>query len=299
MDIAVTVYIPTKNRCVLLQRAVRSVLEQSADGVEVIVVDDCSTDGTVEIVEKLIDENRTGTTLRFIRLPSPSGACVARNRAIEAASGRFVTGLDDDDYFLPGRIAGFLDAFDPSRESFVFGSYIREQPVQEGLPSRRMVTLPAFVGLERLLMRNVVGNQVFTTRERLLEVGGFDKRLAAWQDYDLWIRLLRRYGPARGVKAANYVHSVDASAVRISNDHKRIEQAFKHFCAVHREYDDQRLRSCLALSKATYGSSTLSVGDIVNVAGLGWPYLTLSACYFYVRNRYACLLARGGARGEH
>lgn len=295
---AVTVYIPTRNRGTLLERAVRSVLEQDVDGVEVIVVDDCSTDGTVGIVERLIDENRTGTALKLIKLPSSSGACVARNCAIKAASGRFVTGLDDDDYFLPGRIWSFLEAFDPSRESFVFASYLREGAMCGGRVSRKPITLPALVDLPRLLMRNVVGNQIFTTKERLLEVGGFDERLPAWQDYDLWIRLLRRYGPARRVGAASYVHSVDASAVRISNDHERIARAFRHFCAAHPEYEDERLRSCLALSKAAYGSSVLSIRDIKNIAELGWPYLTLSACYFYVRNRFAWLRNHGSARRE-
>src|SRR5690606_27836296 len=94
----VTIYIPTYNRCHLLQRAVDSVLSQTHTDLEIIIVDDGSTDGTHDWLAQLAQQE---PRVRYILKPENSGACVSRNIAIEQARGEFVTGLDDDDHFAP------------------------------------------------------------------------------------------------------------------------------------------------------------------------------------------------------
>ncbi len=102
----VSVYVPTYNRIELLKRALTSVLSQSYQNIEVIIVDDKSSDGTQEFLTGMAkQDNRVKPILK----EQNSGACISRNLAIESAEGEFITGLDDDDYFLPGRIAYFVE----------------------------------------------------------------------------------------------------------------------------------------------------------------------------------------------
>jgi len=89
----------------MLRKAVESVLSQTHAAVELIVVNDASTDGTEDYLRaKAARDNR----LTYFSNSTPKGAPASRNIAIRASTGIFVTGLDDDDEFLPCRIAAFL-----------------------------------------------------------------------------------------------------------------------------------------------------------------------------------------------
>ncbi|ENM5895056.1 glycosyltransferase family 2 protein, partial [Vibrio mimicus] len=107
VDSKVSIYMPTHNRANLVVRAVESVLKQSYKNIELIVVDDGSSDNSYELLSKIKD-NR----LIILRNDKPKGACYSRNRAIEQATGKYITGLDDDDYFNENRIEILLRAFD-------------------------------------------------------------------------------------------------------------------------------------------------------------------------------------------
>ena len=104
----VSVYIPTKNRRVLVERAVRSVLDQDHADLEVFVVNDASTDDTEEFLHQL---SASDPRLTVFTNSQSQGAPVARNRAIAAAKGEFITGLDDDDYVGPSHLTNFITAW--------------------------------------------------------------------------------------------------------------------------------------------------------------------------------------------
>ena len=93
----VSVIIPTFNRAYLLGRAVESVLSQTYNNYEIIVVDDGSDDGTGEIIESF------NKRVRFFRIPH-SGVSKARNTGIEKAKGDWISFLDSDDYWLPQKL---------------------------------------------------------------------------------------------------------------------------------------------------------------------------------------------------
>jgi glycosyltransferase involved in cell wall biosynthesis len=87
----VSVYIPTKNRPVMLKRAIDSVLAQDYPNVEVVVSDDGSTDNTPEFMD---DYCKQYNNIIYLRSETSHGACHARNKAILASTGEFITGLD-------------------------------------------------------------------------------------------------------------------------------------------------------------------------------------------------------------
>ena len=97
----VSVVIPTYNRASLLLRAIRSVLAQTYSTYEVIVVDDCSDDDMRSVLSEF---TRTDSRIRVIRHERNRGLSWARNTGIEAATGQYVSFLDDDDEYLPSTL---------------------------------------------------------------------------------------------------------------------------------------------------------------------------------------------------
>lgn len=267
----VSVYLPTRDRPLLLERAVRSVLGQSYPHLQLVIADDGSGPAGQEALDRIARMQSESVSIRILRLPRSLGACAARNAAIEACSGEYLTGLDDDDYFLPDRIARLMAAFDPAAMAFVFDGYLRETTHSRARARRVRVALSGSARLQDLLRRNIVGNQVLTLASRVRDVGGFDPELAAWQDYDLWIRLARRFGPGVSAQGLTYVYSTDHGGHRISTDLARIESAYRRFRQKHPEYADPSLDLCLRMAMASYGIAALRFSDLVRMVRLGAP----------------------------
>ncbi len=193
----VTVYMPTHNRRALLERAVNSVFAQTRQDFELIIVDDASQDDTPQYLQALAKRDARVTVLRN---ETPSGACVARNKAIKLAKTKFVTGLDDDDEFLPHRLATLLAGYD-ARYAFVNQGYIW----QFGKRGKQACDQVKEFSLAEQLSHNYATNQVLVETKRLLAVGGFDESFKACQDYDTWTRLIIAYGNAKCLGGASYI----------------------------------------------------------------------------------------------
>jgi len=215
----VTVYIPTFNRLDILKRAIQSVLTQTYPSLELIVVDDCSTDGTGEYLDNLASRD---SRVLALRNEGNKGACYSRNRAIKCARGTFITGLDDDDYFLPGRIESFVRFWDSKDEDTVAltSCYCYSLPggTMQKSAGQKCLTL------NDMYLRNLVGSQIFTLPKTLCDIGGFDIDLQAWQDYELWLRLLS-IGNIETVLSHSYVVDRSHDYKRISNlEYQKIQR---------------------------------------------------------------------------
>lgn len=225
----VSIYLPTRNREGLLRRAVDSVLAQTYTRFELIVIDDGSTDGTRSYLDTaLISDAR----IQVIRNETSMGAPLSRNRAIRAARGEFVTGLDDDDRFHPQRIAAFVAQWRLHQRIGEPFSCLFSQDVSERGNERFASGRPGSVGWQDLFFCNVIGNQIFTRRETLIEAGLFDQEMPAWQDLDLFIRVLKHAGPAKLVDAGLYYMNMDPRLDRISvGSNTRILRAYRTLAA--------------------------------------------------------------------
>lgn len=221
----ISVYMPTFNRIGMATRAIESVLAQDYPNIELLVVDDASTDDTWAVLtEKYARDPR----IRFFRQPEGRGACAARNRAIGEARGEFVTGIDDDDEFLPDRLSSLYAAYN-ERYSCVCSAYIWDY----GTVQKTLYASTRQVDLGELLNVHNLSNQVLAKREHMLALGGFDTTLAAFQDYDMWVRLVLAFGPALRISHASYKVHVGHEMGRITNSPKRLD-AHKQFVAKHR-----------------------------------------------------------------
>ena len=186
----VSVVIPTRNRELLLPNAIRSVLAQTFRGLEVLVVDDASEDGTREVVAGLSDGR-----VRYLRRESRQGGSAARNAGIRASRGEFVAFLDDDDEWLPDKLELQLALFAADPElGVVYSSYLVVDRESGRVVGRKVAERRGDLSRD-LLVRNVIGNtsSVVARRSCFETAGLFDEQLPSFEDYDLWLRLSTRF----------------------------------------------------------------------------------------------------------
>ncbi len=206
--------ITTHNRADLLPRALDSVINQTYPNMEVVVVDDGSVDETPQVMQRYQKEH----SIKYIRLEESHGPGKARNKGIEEASGIFIAGLDDDDVWHEERISEMVEAYSDDY-AFVTSDNEMVYPKKSVVWKKKNK-----IDLDTLLYTNQVGNQILAKRDRLLEVGGFDASLiAAVEDYDLWIRLCKAFGPIRNVQKPLQTIYMDHEEGRVT------DKAFKGF----------------------------------------------------------------------
>lgn len=191
MQQSVSVIIPAHNAQATIERALASAREQTRPPEEIVVGDDGSTDDTALLAE------RAGA--RVLRLGKGNGA-IARNRAVEAATGDLLLFLDADDAWEPGKVAAHLDAWSRGEPSFVFDYATRLRPdgVSDGFLGQGAegpVEWEAF--LEWTTWTS--GSSFSVPRSRYVEMGGFREELVSQQDVDFWMRCAAQYGPAHRI----------------------------------------------------------------------------------------------------
>lgn len=264
----ISVYIPTRGRAHLVVRAIRSVLEQSLRPKEIIVV----VDGPDAKTMTALAHGSLGPLVHVIPQARQTGACEARNTAIRAAAGDFITGLDDDDEFLPRHLEGLASALDATRSAFACTTNLIRR--RKGDTVRHKFSGEVTLGM--LACENVIGNQVLTRTSYLKDLGGFDSSMPAWQDYDLWIRLCERFGSGTRIDARSYIQHVEHGGERITSG-DRIADAHERFARKHAHLLDDRARVSLELLKHATSHQRLDVRQIARCLGAGFYRRTLSA----------------------
>jgi glycosyltransferase involved in cell wall biosynthesis len=184
----VTVIIPTFNRASIVGRAIRSVLGQTYPHWELLVVDDASTDGTEREIRSYSDKR-----IKYIRHPQNRRVSAARNTGIRSAQGEYVSFLDDDDEWLPEKLAKEVEVFrnsDPEVGLVYTGKTVYDEHGR--VLQVRMPTLSGWV-YDAMLDQHFIGSpsRVTVKKQVLDRVAGFDETFVNCQDYDLWLRVAK------------------------------------------------------------------------------------------------------------
>lgn len=186
----VSVVIPTYNRAHLIGRAIQSVLNQTYQNFEIIVVDDASRDNMEEVVKSFSDMR-----IRYIRHNKNKGGAAARNTGIRVAAGEYISFLDDDDEFLPEMLEKLLVVIENNNNIdlvFASGKVVKDGKVTG---DRAKVPWVNRIKKEDLIMRIFIADFIpiqgtIVRKEKLLKVNGFDESVPSSHDHELWMRLV-------------------------------------------------------------------------------------------------------------
>ncbi len=198
-DELVSVVIPFFDRTVLLPRTLKSVIEQTHENLDIILVDDGSKEDTVEVLAKIPDER-----IRLLRHDRNLGVSAARNTGMKAARGAYISFLDSDDEMFPTKIEKQLAQLKRSGDEGTISyclsevySDIEEKVTnlhdfcQEGdlLHSALKGSAKTSVGTGLCILMN----ELLLTKEQMLSVGGFNEKFRMHEDWELLIRLAKKY----------------------------------------------------------------------------------------------------------
>jgi glycosyltransferase involved in cell wall biosynthesis len=185
----VSVVIPAYNAAWCVGRAIDSVLAQTFRDVELIVVNDGSTDGTAGVLA------RYASQIRIVTKPN-GGLSSARNAGIHAATGEYVAFLDADDWWLPHKLERQVAWMDAHRETVFCSGTVRVVNARAEATGEWRCAACTGSTLEAIFSRNGYvagsGSAVLARRDALVAAGGFDERLRSLEDVDMWMRLAAR-----------------------------------------------------------------------------------------------------------
>jgi len=190
-DISLSVIIPTYNRAHMVGHAIQSVLDQTYQDFEIVVVDDASKDNTEEVVKSFNDKR-----VRYIKHERNEGVAAARNTGIKATKSKYVAFQDSDDEWLPEKLekqmVGFRTA--SSNIGVVYTAFLRIEGDKETyIPSPESTPKEGDI-YDSLVRGNFVATPAAVVkRECFAKAGMFDEGIPCLEDWELWLRISKYY----------------------------------------------------------------------------------------------------------
>lgn len=240
----ISVVIPVHNREHLIGRAVESVVCQTLAVDEIIIVDDASTDRTVEVVEALA---KSLVNLKLVSLKKNVGAARARNIAIELARGDLIAFLDSDDIWHTDKLAKQVREFDADKN--VVAVFCGIVAFFQRTEYRKHIIPPAKATLDDLYHSNSLMTMscALISKRALTDIGGFDEALATCEDWDLFIRLAE-IGNISVVQEA-LVEQLVHHGARLSRDKQSVLAGYNAlFEKIYRRISNPRLKRIVRAS---------------------------------------------------
>lgn len=215
MNELVSIVMPMHNAAMYLEEAISSVISQTYKDWELIVVEDNSTDNSLEIVQRMA---AVETRIRVIVNDNPTGFPASpRNIAVEAARGRYIAFLDSDDVWLPDKLEQQMRFFTSNANAaVVFSDY--EKIDAHSHRNNRVVKAPLIVTYKRLLLGNVIANLTAVYDTSL--VGKVYFKQVRHEDYAMWLSILKRGFVAYNTGTVTALYRVAEGSV--SSNKKRL-----------------------------------------------------------------------------
>ena len=187
----VSIIMPNYNGAKYISEAIESVISQTYLFWELIIIDDCSTDNSINIIEEYVAKHKS---IKLIRLLKNSGAAIARNIGIENAVGRYIAFLDCDDIWLPYKLEKQLDFMNNNNLAMTFSSYYVINEIGE---IKGVRTIKERITYKDLLKTNWIGNLtgIYDTQK----VGKVYMENVKYEDYTLWLKILKKVEYAFGI----------------------------------------------------------------------------------------------------
>jgi glycosyltransferase involved in cell wall biosynthesis len=257
----VSVIVPTHNRPELLVAALRSILAQTFQDFEIIVVNDAGLDVGSWI--RLLNEPER---IRLLRHQRNRGLAAARNTGIKAARGKYIAYLDDDDLFYPNHLAVLVETAEASGHAVVYSNGIQAKYSQRDgqvVAERGLVYKGEFALHDLLVSNQLPVLCVLHRRSCIDKVGGFDETFTAHEDWDMWIRLFHQFTYCHlGETTCEY--RVQQNGDSLTNTQRQefyrtmkiIHARYKQWAAGHLEVQKKQKKQRAALAKELCRSGT-------------------------------------------
>lgn len=189
----VSIITPSYNAAKFIAQTVESVTNQTYENWEMIIVDDCSVDNSVEIIQNYIQKD---SRIKFLKLEKNSGPAIARNKAIKAANGRYIAFLDADDIWLPHKLKTQIQFMDDNDLLFTYSSYYL---IDEKGKDLGFFNTKSKISYTDMLKTCSVG--CLTAIYDVQKIGKlYMPNIFKRQDYGLWLKILKKIDYAYGVQ---------------------------------------------------------------------------------------------------
>jgi teichuronic acid biosynthesis glycosyltransferase TuaG len=192
LDGLISIVTPGYNAARFVGATIESVLSQTYEDWELLVVDDCSRDETAEIVARYAASD---PRVRLLRHERNGGPARSRDTAIAAARGRYVAFLDSDDLWLPWKLERQLAYMRQTGAAFTFTAYRRISA--DGHRTGRLIHVPSRLRYADLLSRTAIATSTVVLDRQL--TGPFSMTITYYDDFALWLDILKRGLEAHGL----------------------------------------------------------------------------------------------------
>jgi glycosyltransferase involved in cell wall biosynthesis len=274
----VTVICLCYNHARYVREAIDSVLKQTYASVQLIVVDDASTDNSVAIIEGIVKEN---SVIEFISLKNNAGNCKAFNVGLAKAKGNFLIDLAADDQLLPHRIETGVRTLEQAGKEFGVhfsdAELISSSGQLLGLHSTRFphASIPQGNIYKELIGRYFIcPPSMMFTRAVMDVLGGYDETLS-YEDFDFWIRSSRKfkyvYSPEVLVKRRVTGQALGDQQFRLFSKHSQTTlKVCEKILALNRTHDEQKALRNRILYEIRTNLTLLNIGVVIKFVVLLW-----------------------------
>ncbi len=207
MDPKLSIIICSYNRASYIEKAIKSVLDQTFSSFEIIIIDDCSNDGTEEVVKNLV---KVDPRIRYYKNEKNLGISKSRNKGVSLSAGEYVAMLDSDDYWIDNKkLEKQIEILNKDKEIGLIGSNILCIN-NEGKEIKKYFYKTADKEIrEKILIKNQFAQSTIIFRKNLIDkIGNYDNNLEVCEDYDLWLKIGRisKFANIEDITTAYMIH---------------------------------------------------------------------------------------------
>ena len=203
----VSVIMPAYNSEAFIAESIRSVIQQTYQDWELLIIDDASTDDTRKIIGKLYQEDNR---IRLLENSANRGTHHTRNKGIKAAQGDFIAFLDADDLWKPEKLQKQLEVLSQENYSACFSSY--ELISEDGAKLQKKIEALPELEYQKLLKANYVGNLTGIYNARVLGKI-YCPEISKRQDWALWLKVIEKGGPMKGIQESLAIYRIRKNSI--------------------------------------------------------------------------------------
>ena len=212
---------PCYNSSKYISKSIESVVSQTYENIELIIINDCSTDNSLSIINDFISKDKR---IKLINLETNSGVAISRNKGIELAKGKFIAFLDSDDYWLKDKLKIQVTFMINNSYSFSFCNITVFDEIKNSYYLPKESDKVLVISFNDLLFQNLIG-----TSSVLIDVSKLNKfempLMRSGQDYAMWLLILKRGILAYGLRKNLVIYTKRKTSLS-SNKFKSIIQVF-------------------------------------------------------------------------